>query len=86
MTTFILSLIVGSVRQSFEIKCSALPLTPLPHCIRLKEAETKKKKMFELKSSAKKEQKKYYEMVLKKLEDFVALEKHTKGLEEEAEM
>lgn len=58
----------------------------MSHCIRLKEAERKKKKMFELKSSAKKEQKKYYEMILRKLEDFMTLEKQAKGIEEEAEI
>lgn len=42
--------------------------------------------MFELKSSAKKEQKKYFEMILRKLEDFIALEKEAKGIEEEAEI
>lgn len=48
-------------------------------CIRLKEAENKKKKHFAIKSSTRKEQQKYYEMILRKLQDYIALETH-KGI------
>lgn len=56
--------------------CSvAVPLSPcLSVCTRLKEAENKKKKTFTIKSLSKKEQQKYYDMILKKLESYITLE------------
>ncbi len=57
-------------------------LYPLPLCIRLKEAGDKKKKIFAIKSSSKKEQQKYYEMVLRKLQEYIALETD-KGIHDE---
>jgi len=41
-------------------------------CIRLKESEIKKKKSFTVKSSSYKEQQKYYEMILRKLQEYIS--------------
>ena len=41
------------------------------HC-RLKEGEVKKKRKFHSQSAAKKDRQKYYELILKRLEEFMA--------------
>ncbi len=64
---------IAITNNNIIIQC--LSLYPLAFvCIRLKEAGDKKKKLFNIKSSSKKEQQKYYEMVLRKLQDYIALE------------
>ncbi|XP_064382497.1 exocyst complex component 6B-like isoform X2 [Halichondria panicea] len=63
------------LQQSTDRKYAAVPPQMVYTVLfKLKEAGDKKKKLFNIKSSSKKEQQKYYEMVLRKLQDYIALE------------